>query len=75
MGVRYFADVSTSDRSFASRTLHALFNLKIWLLALGFLPLVLCTLIFSLYAFMGYYLFRDTTLKYQIGFISEPLAK
>ena len=46
LGVRYFADVATSGKNVVAKTLHGLLTLKIWLLALGFLPLVLCTLVF-----------------------------
>ncbi len=70
MGVRYFADVSTNGRSIGARILHYLFAAKITLLALVFLPVVICTLIYSLYAFMGAYLFRDATLRYQAAFIA-----
>ena len=65
MGVRYFADVATSGNNVVAKMLHGLLTLKIWLLALGFLPIVLCTLVFSLYTFIGYYIFRNETFHLQ----------
>lgn len=69
MGVRYFADVCTGGKSRIVKVLNGLLLGKIWLLALGFLPIVLCTLVFSLFSFTGYYLFRNEMLKYQAWYI------
>ncbi len=65
MGVRYLADAGSGARNVVARALHAVLTLKIVLLALGFLPIVLCTLFFSLSALTGYYLFRNETLFLQ----------
>lgn len=65
LGVRYFADVAASGTNIIAKTLHGLLTLKIWLLALGFLPIVLCTLVFSLHTFIGYYIFRNETFELQ----------
>lgn len=65
MGVRYLADVGSGGKSSVARIMHGVLNAKILLLALGFLPIVLCTLVFSLLTLIGYYLFRYETFFLQ----------